>query len=576
MARLHSAWYVRRMLKLAIALLVLGVAAVGSGAIARTPRVEAGSNIVWRDCYEGYECGELQVPLDYKRPGEEQIDIALIKVPALKTEERIGSLLVNFGGPGGPGVEIVLNSATFFPQEIQDRFDIIGFDPRGVGLSDDVDCVDNFNAFPELDSSPSPSQHEHQVEFWRDFARDCQRRSGKLLQFVDTNSAARDMDRIREELGDEKMTYLGFSYGSLLGQAYADLFPERVRALVIDGILDPANTTHDMLVETSVGADIALQGFLDACAANASCAFKAPNLAAAFDEVIAAAEKEPLPGWEYPITADMILQATFGAMYDHTTWIGLAETLRQAYEERSGVGFGAFIFGTELPDDEDIDFTNGFEAFSSISCVDFLSIDGEPEFQRILADATAGSPRWGAYITYAYGLPCAFWPGAPRRPAAPVIADGSAPILVVSSKYDPITRYDFGVAVANQLASGVLLSSESYGHTSHGFCTNFHTVAYLTELTLPPVGTTCANEDEPFPALIEEEPAPPAPVAPIPPPIAPIPAPPTGSITAPDTGSSGQQSSDRPGLAAVVMLSVAATALAAGARVFARGTVNTD
>ena len=558
------------MLKLAIALLVLSGGVVGTGGIAATTRVEAGSNILWEDCYEGYECGELRVPLDYTRPSEEQIDIALIKVSALIPEERIGSLLVNFGGPGGPGVEIVLNSATFFPQEIQDRFDIIGFDPRGVGLSDDVDCIDNFNEFPELDSTPGTRSYDQQVTFWRDFARDCQRRSGKLLQFVDTNSAARDMDRIREELGEEKMNYLGFSYGSFLGQAYADLFPERVRALVIDGILDPANTTHDMLVETSVGADIALQGFLDECAANESCAFKAANLAVAFDQVITAAEKEPLPGWEYPITADMILQATFGAMYDHTTWIGLAEALRQAYEERTGVGFGAFIFGTEIPDDEDIDFTNGFEAFSSISCVDFLSIDGESEFKRILADATAASPRYGAYITYAYGLPCAFWPGALRRPAAPVIAEGSAPILVVSSKYDPITRYDFGVAVAGQLASGVLLSSDSYGHTSHGVCSGAYTVAYLTEMKLPPAGATCANEDQPFPALTEEEPAPPEPVAPIPPPIAPTPAPPTGSIAPPDTGSSGQQSSDRVGLAGVAMLVVAATALAGGGRVLAR------
>ncbi len=556
------------MLKLAIALLVLSAAAIGSGAIATTTPVEAGSNILWRDCYEGYECGELRVPLDYKRPREEQIDIALIKVPALVPEERIGSLLVNFGGPGGPGVEIVLNSASFFPQEYQDRFDIIGFDPRGVGISDDVDCVDNFNDFPELDSTPGTRSYDQQVTFWRDFARDCQRRSGKLLQFVDTNSAARDMDRIREELGDEKMTYLGFSYGSLLGQAYADLFPERVRALVIDGILDPANTTHEMLVETGVGADIALQGFLDECAASETCAFKAPDLAAAFDEVIAAAEEEPLLGWDFPITADIILQATFGAMYDHTTWIGLAEALRQAYEERSGVGFGVFVSGIGEPPDDDIDYTNGFEAFSSISCVDFLSIDGEPEFKRILADASAASPRFGAYVTYAYGLPCAFWPGAPRRPAAPVVAEGSAPILVVSSKYDPITRYDFGVAVANQLESSALLSSESYGHTSHGVCANAYTVAYLVDLALPPTGATCANEDEPFPVVEDVAPKPelPASEAPIPPPIAPTPATPTGGITAPDTGSDGAQAAGRPGFGVLAMLVVGATALAVPGR----------
>lgn len=551
------------MKKLALALLASLALLTGSAVLSADPATEAGSNIVWKDCFDGLDCGTIRVPMDYKRPSEEQIEIALVRVPALDQENRVGSLLMNFGGPGGPGFEIVVNNAAFFPFELRERFDIIGFDPRGVGMSSDVDCVDSFRDFPLTDSTPDPRSYAEQVEFWQDFARDCQRRTGKLLQFVDTNSAARDMDRIREELGDEQLNYIGFSYGSLLGQAYADIFPERVRALVIDGIIDPANTTHDMILETTEGADIALNGFFDACRAAPSCAFKAPDLGAAFDTVVAQAQKTPLPGWVYPVTADLILQSTFGAMYDHTTWPLLAEALRQAYEQGSGVGFGVLISGIASDDDEDLDLTNGFEAFASIACVDFLVVDGEREFQRILDEASAASPRWGAYMSFAYALPCAFWPGAPRRPAAPVVAEGSAPILVVSSKYDPITRYDFGVAVANQLANARLLSVENYGHTSHGACSGAYISRYLIELALPPEGTVCPLTDEPFPVIEPEleEPTPGVPPPP-PPPVAPQPpAPPTGPISPPNTGTGSAYPSSGVPATALIALALAAAAL---------------
>jgi pimeloyl-ACP methyl ester carboxylesterase len=520
--------------------------------------VEARSNIVWRDCYDGFECGRMQVPLDHSRPRSGDIEIALIRAPALDQSNKLGSLLVNFGGPGGPGVEGVLNSVSFFPQELQDHFDIIGFDPRGVGQSSAVDCVDDFSEFPLLDSTPGPRAYSQQIEFWREFARDCQRRSSSLIQFVNTESAARDMDLIRAELGDEKLTYIGFSYGTLLGSAYAELFPDRIRAIVLDGVLDPANDARELIVGGGIATDIAFNAFLDACRANASCALKSPDLAATFDQVVAAAEEEPLPGWSFPIRADDILGATFSSMYNSSSWSTLAEAIRQAYEERSGVGFGVLISGAQPPDDVDIDFTNGLEAFSAIACVDLLAIDGEDEFNRIADAAAAASPRFGRHLAYALALPCAFWPGADRRAIGPVNAPGAPPILVVSSRFDPATPYTWGVSVASQLESAVLLTYDGYGHISSGDCASSAVVAYLVDLLPPPDATSCPNLEAPFP-----------PIDPLPstdPPIADVdvaptePSRPSGTITPPDTGSDAPGASSGLGFVIAGLLLVGAGA----------------
>jgi|CXWL01.1.fsa_nt_gi pimeloyl-ACP methyl ester carboxylesterase len=508
----------------------------------------ARSNILWRACHDGFECGTMDVPLDHSKPGGGDIEIALIRAPALDQEHKIGSLLVNFGGPGGPGVEGVLNAVYFFPQELQERFDIIGFDPRGVGQSTAVDCIDSFGVFTDIDSTPdTPLEIDHAIASARDFGEDCQRRSGELIQFVNSEAAARDMDLIREELGDEKLSYVGFSYGTFLGATYAEFFPDRVRALVLDGGMNPAETPEGDVVGQAKGFELALHSFLSDCAARPACPFKAPDLEAAYDQLLAETDVTPLDGWDFPIGRDDILSATAGALYNREdTWVLLGEALRQAVEERSGVGFGALLSGPDTGD-EDVDFTNGYEAFIAIACVDFWSFSGEQQYRSILAAAKAAAPRFGALIGND-SLPCVFWPGAERRTPRVYTAAGAPPILVVGTLRDPATPYEWSVGLAGGLESGVLLTYDGDGHTASGknACADGYTVNYLVNLVVPPAGITCANEYEP--------PAPPVVVDD----GNPSPPPPTGTIRPPDTGYGATPEGSSEGIALAVLMLVSA------------------
>jgi len=206
-----------------------------------TPSPSVGA-LAWIDCGGGFQCGTLMVPLDYTHPDARKIGISLIRKPATDSATRIGSLLINPGGPGVSGVQFVRNSAAGLAN-LNRRFDLIGFDPRGVGNSAPVTCVTpaQLDAYQALDSVlDDPQEKAAAIQADKDFAAACERQSGDLLPFVDTGSDARDMDLIRQAVGDAKLTYLGFSYGTFLGEWYAHLFPDHVRALSLDGVVDPA------------------------------------------------------------------------------------------------------------------------------------------------------------------------------------------------------------------------------------------------------------------------------------------------------------------------------------------------
>src|SRR5258708_2606734 len=232
------------------------------------------SNITWTSC-GGFQCGTVQVPLDYAHPTDGDIGIALIKKPATNVGGCIGSLLTNAGGPGASGIEFLRNNASALTG-LNARFDLIGFDPRGIGASAPVHCLDGpgedvFNALdPVLDDA---TEKQAAIQADKDFAAGCQQRSAKLLPFVDTPNAARDMDEIRAALGDEKLTYLGFSYGTFLGQTYAHLFPTHVRALALDGVVDPNLTANDLLLAQVVGFEQNLEAFLADCTSRSPCSF---------------------------------------------------------------------------------------------------------------------------------------------------------------------------------------------------------------------------------------------------------------------------------------------------------------
>jgi pimeloyl-ACP methyl ester carboxylesterase len=460
--------------------------------------------LAWAPCAElaGAECATLKVPLDYAHPRDETIDIALSRVKASDPTRRIGSLLVNPGGPGARGrglaVELheALSSGPPSAQEIAARFDLVGFDPRGVGASSAVDCGD-LEEIDRADYTPdNAAERAALAQTVRAFAKACKAGTGRLLQFVGTTSAARDMDQIRRALGDRKLTYLGFSYGTLLGATYAELFPGRVRALVLDAAYDPTDSSVDFLRDQAANLDAAFDTFTADCAGRPDCAARFPDgLAETLDRVTEQADAAPLPDSTTPgrtITEGELVTVLGYALFGLPASAGfIEEAIAQA---QAGDGFVAGR-GFDIYSDT----TNGVrsnlsEASVAVNCLDYRWPTGPAGVRQIVTSTEQGLPRFGQTFLREY-LPCAFWSSKPTPRAAPVAA-GAPPILVVGTTGDPATPYQGARALAEQLDSGVLLTREGQGHTAYraSRCIGDAVNAYLLTLTIPPKDTTCPSD----------------------------------------------------------------------------------
>jgi hypothetical protein len=312
-----------------------------------------------------------------------------------------------------------------------------------------------------------------------------------------------------------------------------------VRALLLDAAMNPAATPEEDVVQQSLGFERALDSFFEVCAADPNCPYKADDLEAEFDALLARADVSPLGGWGFPINKDAILQATASALYNReANWFLLAEAMRQAVDNNSGVGFGLLLTGIDT-DDTDQDFTNGYEAFLAVACVDFWSFKSEQQWRDVLAAADDAAPHFGGWIAYS-SLPCVYWPNAERRVPGPYTAEGSPPIVVVGALRDPATPYEWSVALADQLEDGRLVTYDGDGHVALGSSTCVDAIAidYLVDLVAPSDGAFCDNEYEPFPGDAVAEPDP-APTAPAPVPATGGSAPPSGTISPPNTGTGG-------------------------------------
>ena len=244
-------------------------------------------DVRWSDCADQFECATLPVPLDYTDPGGTQIEIALTRRPAEDGDRRIGSLVVNFGGPGAPGVEFLQAGYESIPEGVRERFDLVSFDPRGVGQSTAIECDDDTATAAAFDGDPDTSEElAESRRLHEEFVADCVRNAGDLLPFLGTNNAARDMDRVRAAIGDETLTYLGYSYGTSLGYAYAALFPARIRALVLDGVVDPQLEARDSVSHDAASFEDTITAFFAACEARRSCPI-GPDPREVMDRVLA-------------------------------------------------------------------------------------------------------------------------------------------------------------------------------------------------------------------------------------------------------------------------------------------------
>jgi pimeloyl-ACP methyl ester carboxylesterase len=467
----------------------------------KMPHPALGAPIQWRPCGSGAECGELAVPIDYNKPENGVATIALIRFTA--TGNKVGSLLLNPGGPGASGVEFAAGMVSDLPKSLRERFDIVGFDPRGVGMSRPaVRCNsdaenDRERSDPEVDYSPAGVAHIEELN--KKYVQRCVDKMGKeFLAHVGTASAVKDMDAIRAALGDDKLTYVGFSYGTELGTQYAESFPQRVRALVLDGAVDPAVEPMDATIRQAEAFQKAFNDYAADCAKSPDCPLGTDPAKAVdvFHSLVnplvdKPAHTEGSRGLSYP---DALTGVT-SALYSTGLW------------EKVTAGLTALRDGTaaddllELADDywgRDTDghYDASSDAFNAITCVDNPFPKDSPPWVASDKKRREVSPwdSYGGFTGYAPRGPCAFWPvpaiGRPHRAFAP----GVPPILVISTTGDPATPYTDGVHLAEQL-NARLLTVEGTQHTAAldgDKCVDDIVVSYLIDLTLPQREARCS------------------------------------------------------------------------------------
>jgi len=454
------------------------------------------ARVAWNDCGGGYQCATIQVPEDYAEPGGRKIGLSVIRLPATDPVKRIGSLLVNPGGPGASGVEFVQDDITLFPASLRSRFDIVGFDPRGVNLSAPIRCQDNLDGHVALDRSPdSKAELEALVDDARSYAEACATRNADMLAHVSTDDVARDLDLIRSAIGEPKISYFGFSYGTLIGALYAEMFPTHIRAMVLDGAIDPALDLEQLRSGQARAFETALAHFLADCAKDKSCYFhEGGHTRRSFDAVMASIEKHPLPAIRAKdrrlLTTGLAWQAVAGVMYNDAAWPALAIGL--ALAKRGDGSVMLLLTDPQNGRNKNGSYSNLIDAYTANTCLDFPASHDVADYTALAARLKSSAPDFAGLLAY-NDLSCAFWPVAATRVPASVSAAGAPPIVVVGTTGDPATPYPWAVSLAGQLSSGVLVTRRGEGHTAFGTsaCVQRAVTTYLLDLKPPRNGLTC-------------------------------------------------------------------------------------
>jgi pimeloyl-ACP methyl ester carboxylesterase len=453
----------------------------------------------WERCGDGLGCATATAPLDWEHPADGEIELALVRHVA--TGDRIGSLLVNPGGPGGSGYEFIADSLDYaVGQPLQERFDVVGFDPRGVGRSSAVACYDAAQMDDYLYGIvPAERGSDEWIDLVgsaaADFGKACSENTGDLLAQVDTVSAARDLDLLRAILGDEQLNYLGYSYGTFLGATYADLYPERVGRLVLDGAIDPSAGDTEVTQAQAVGFENALRAYLEDCLTGADCPFDG-SVDASMDEVgrlLASVDASPLRGTDgRMVGADTLLTAIIYPLYSAESWPYLSQMFESVMFGEADVAL-SFADGYNGRNEDGTYRDNSTEAFRSVNCLDYAYQSDVAIMREKAAAIAASAPIIGPYFGYG-DLSCVNWPYRGDRDRGEIHAEGAAPIMVVGTTGDPATPYEWAVALADQLDSGVLVSYDGEGHTAYNksnACVDDAVESYLIDGTVPASDPMC-------------------------------------------------------------------------------------
>ncbi|GAS93267.1 exported protease [Mycolicibacterium canariasense] len=479
---------------------------VDGRAVISAPR--PGSPVQWAPCKassgesripSGAECGFLSVPVNYDKPDGDVAQLAMIRFKA--TGQKIGALFVNPGGPGESGIDAAVSLVGTMPESVRQRFDLVGFDPRGVGSSKPAlwcnsdEDNDRLRADPQVDYSPEGVAHIESET--KDFVARCQQKMGdEFLENVGTVSVAKDLDAMRQAVGDDKLTYLGYSYGTRIGGTYAELFPDKVRAMILDGAVDPNADPVEADIRQAKAFQTAFDNYAADCATNPDCPLGTDPAKAVdvYHSLVNPLVDKPAPtkdprGLSY---SDAIV-GTILPLYSPNLWRHLTKGLTELKNGRGDTMLA--LADLYMGRDADGHYNNSTDVRVAVNCVDEPPITDRAtvvdEDRR--AREVAPFMSYGDFTGHAPLGTCAFWPVPPTSTPHQLKVSGLPPTLVVSTTNDPATPYQAGVDLAKQLG-GALLTFEGTQHTvvfQGNTCVDDIAAKYLVDVVVPPPGARC-------------------------------------------------------------------------------------
>lgn len=459
----------------------------------------ATQQVDWRRCgARDRQCATVRVPTDYAAPSAGTIELSVARVPARRTADRIGALVLNPGGPGAPATDVLDATTTAVGDDVTDLFDIVAVDPRGVGGSSPVRCTDDAtldrwrSGLGDVGTADGLTRREGEA---RQLATACEQRSRSLLGHVDTISAARDLDVVRAVLGEGRLTYLGMSYGTLLGARYAELFPRRVGRFVLDAGLDPSMDETGRRLGLAASLESAVRTYVQYCLVVAPCPLSG-GVDDGLDQLRAFLDRLATPGLPTgttrPLTPGLAAAAVMVGVSEETTWPILSSALEAAW---SGDG-GPLLDLADVAAGRDRDgsyMSNAFAASIAITCLSEAERPAPAELPTVIDELGRASPTFGRFLADPLIL-CSVWPVEPAGVSTPVHARGADPILIIGTTRDPAAPYAWSLALADHLPSARLLTYDGFGHTVVGrpnACLKSAITGYLLRGELPPKATTC-------------------------------------------------------------------------------------
>jgi pimeloyl-ACP methyl ester carboxylesterase len=458
----------------------------------------------WSSCYDYFDCAELRVPIDYEDLSVGTFRLSVLRAAARDQDNRLGSIVVNPGGPGGSGVDYAYNADYIFSPDITDVYDVVGFDPRGVAMSEPIFCFTPEELDENLASDSKPDNDAEIAATLEDsqvFAEKCAENTDNLEHFT-TYETARDMDILRAALGETKLNYVGKSYGTYLGTLYADIFPNNVGRFVLDGAVDPNIPMKDQNLAQAMGFDGALKAFVKDCATQFDCPFTGTpaQAQATIIATLQAAVTAPLPqrdpkdGDDRIITESIILVGMASSLYDDVDgW----PKLRQAFTESAENYGDTFLQLADEYSGRNPDGTfrsNDFDSGAVIDCLDWKDGRTLDQYKADAKEFAAKAPVFGPYIAFA-GVHCQYFPKPSTQRAPNTLTEiKTAPIIVIGTIRDPATPYAWSVSLAKIFTGSRLISLDADGHTGHGrgsTCVDSAVDEYLLTGTLPKANLSC-------------------------------------------------------------------------------------